>query len=67
MSRAFIGNVAEYNVSACAGKQQFENYVLANAVVRKMRRQKKVVNIYRCRLCHNWHVGQKRYVKEDGR
>jgi hypothetical protein len=48
---------------ACAGKKVFESYADAHRTLSLIRRRKgrererSSLNIYRCRFCRGWHIG----------
>jgi hypothetical protein len=46
----------------CAGKQRFATQSEANTIAGRSKRrhagQKRCLEVYRCRWCQGWHVGQ---------
>ncbi len=43
--------------SSCVGKVPFENFTLANAVVKRYGNDRMGRMAYHCEHCHQWHVG----------
>lgn len=53
-------------LAACEGKRSFPDYALAVAVRNRMRRRRKRrLAVYRCRYCHDWHIGTNTRVFKD--
>jgi hypothetical protein len=49
---------SRYATNACLGKQPFAARSLAAKVAAKMHRNKGMgFSVYRCKTCHNWHIG----------
>lgn len=44
-------------LAACIGKQKFPNPRIAREVAKRRRQRGKKGDAYRCRYCHQWHIG----------
>ena len=58
--------MAEYEITACTGKETYGDRGHANKVVRNMKRFGKTVVAYRCSACRQWHLGRPK-AKMSGR
>ena len=57
-------------VYSCNGKEAFENFVVANMVLRNIRRNrqsKRPINAYRCIHCQAVHIGSKPPTKHSAK
>lgn len=43
--------------ASCVGKETFDSFVQAEAVVRRLTKCGRAVEPYRCDWCHHWHIG----------
>jgi hypothetical protein len=58
-ARVIAAKRDEHRVSGCTGKAPL-TWTRAKAIEKKMRRQDKGgLEAYRCKFCHQWHVGER--------
>lgn len=53
------GSAVQFADSMCLGKAAFETFALADEIVKRKRPRRKgrhLIRIYRCRVCHQWHI-----------
>lgn len=52
-------NLKNYTAIACQGKRAFDSHGVASEVAREMnkRHTSSTINVYKCKHCHKFHVG----------
>ena len=48
---------AEYAATTCTGKTPFDSFDIALEVTRRKGHHKKSRQVYKCKICHKFHIG----------
>lgn len=56
--------------ATCFGKEAFDDRRVADKVVKRLKRRRPAINVYRCKACHKWHIGgaeAKKTITQEGK
>jgi len=53
-----LPDIDEQEVATCYGKEPFDSFSLAEKVASRRRKRGKPSQVYRCRFCGRFHIGQ---------
>lgn len=51
---------------ACEGKKCFDSQLSASRVTSRFRKQNEWLMTYKCKFCHNWHIGHPNAKQKQG-